>query len=156
MKCYKARWILTSTGEVLENKALVVDEGKFVDIIDIEDASKFEEKYVYCKDMPVGLYKDESSFFDPIYISAVFKYSNKNIWRERQMKIFLKNESEKSIIIQLDNTQLTLIPDSGKYVEAENMKFLDEYVTYVVNEIKDVIQSREYMRNTCRPRSCLL
>lgn len=40
---------------------------------------KFEEKYVYCKDMPEGLYKDESSFFDPIYISAVFKYSNKNI-----------------------------------------------------------------------------
>ena len=38
------------------------------------------------------------------------------------MKIFLKNESEKSIIIQLDNTQLTLIPDSGKYVEAENTK----------------------------------
>ena len=46
MKCYKARWILTSTGEVLENKALVVDEGKFVDIIDIEETSKFEEKYV--------------------------------------------------------------------------------------------------------------
>ena len=46
MKCYKARWILTSTGEVLENKALVVDEGKFVDIINIDDASKFEEKYV--------------------------------------------------------------------------------------------------------------
>lgn len=38
------------------------------------------------------------------------------------MKIFLKNESEMSIIIQLDNTHLTLIPDSGKYVEAENTK----------------------------------
>lgn len=46
MKCYKARWIITSTGEVLENKAIVVDEGKFVDIIPIEDASKFDEKYV--------------------------------------------------------------------------------------------------------------
>lgn len=40
---------------------------------------KFEEKYVYCKDMPEGLFKDENSFFDPNYISAVFKYSNKNI-----------------------------------------------------------------------------
>lgn len=40
---------------------------------------KFEEKYVYCKDMPEGLFKDRSSFFDPNYISAVFKYSNKNI-----------------------------------------------------------------------------
>ena len=46
MKCYKARWILTSTGEVLENKALVVDEGKFVDIISVEDAEKFPEKIV--------------------------------------------------------------------------------------------------------------
>lgn len=33
MKCYKSRWILTSTGEILENCALVVDEGKIVDII---------------------------------------------------------------------------------------------------------------------------
>ena len=46
MKCYKARWILTSTGEVLENMALVVDEGKFVDIIPNEQTSKFEEKFV--------------------------------------------------------------------------------------------------------------
>lgn len=40
---------------------------------------KFEEKYVYCKDMPEELFKDRNSFFDPNYISAVFKYSNKNI-----------------------------------------------------------------------------
>lgn len=46
MKCYKAKWILTSTGEVLENKALIVDEGKFIDIIDFDEASKFEEKYI--------------------------------------------------------------------------------------------------------------
>ena len=46
MKCYKSRWIITSTGEVLENMALVVDEGKFVDIIPNSDTSKFEEKIV--------------------------------------------------------------------------------------------------------------
>lgn len=46
MKCYKSRWILTSTGEVLENMALVVDEGKFVEIIPNAETSKFEEKYV--------------------------------------------------------------------------------------------------------------
>ncbi len=40
---------------------------------------KFEEKYVYCKDMPVDLYKDSNSFFEHNYISAVFRYSNKNI-----------------------------------------------------------------------------
>lgn len=36
------------------------------------------------------------------------------------MQIFLKNESDKSIIIQLGNTKLTLIPNAGKYIEAEN------------------------------------
>ncbi len=45
MKCYKARWILTSENEVLENMALVVDEGKIVDIIP-NDSVNFEEKYV--------------------------------------------------------------------------------------------------------------
>ena len=40
---------------------------------------KFEENYVYCKGMPEELFKDRSSFLDPNYISAVFKYSNKNI-----------------------------------------------------------------------------
>lgn len=46
MKCYKSRWILTSTGEVLENMALVVDEGKFLEIIPNSETSKFAEKYV--------------------------------------------------------------------------------------------------------------
>lgn len=42
-------------------------------------SEKFEENYVYCKGMPEELFKDRNSFFDPIYISAVFKYSSKNI-----------------------------------------------------------------------------
>ncbi len=50
----------------------------FNKVVDKTD-EKFEEKFVYCKDMPEGLFKDRSSFFDPTYISAVFKYSNKNI-----------------------------------------------------------------------------
>lgn len=38
---------------------------------------KFEENFVYCKGMPEDLYKDENSFFDHNYISAVFEYSTK-------------------------------------------------------------------------------
>lgn len=38
---------------------------------------KFEESFVYCKDMPEGIYKDESSYFDSNYISAVFRYSTR-------------------------------------------------------------------------------
>lgn len=45
MKCYKAKWILTSTGEVLEDKAIVVDEGKIIGIIPHSEVN-FEAKYV--------------------------------------------------------------------------------------------------------------
>lgn len=46
MKCYKTKWIITCAGNVLEDMALVVDEGKFIDIIPNGETSKFEEKYV--------------------------------------------------------------------------------------------------------------
>lgn len=40
---------------------------------------KVNDKFVYCKNMPEDLYKDESSYFDSNYISAVFRYSTKAI-----------------------------------------------------------------------------
>lgn len=45
MKCYKAKWILTSTDQVLEDMAIVVDEGKIIDIIPNSEVN-FDEKYV--------------------------------------------------------------------------------------------------------------
>lgn len=45
MKCYKAKWVLTSLGEVLKDMAIVVDEGKIIDIIPNSDVN-FEEKYI--------------------------------------------------------------------------------------------------------------
>lgn len=45
MKCYKSKWILTSEDQVLEDMALVVDEGKIIDIIPNRQVN-FEEKYV--------------------------------------------------------------------------------------------------------------
>lgn len=45
MKCYKSKWILTSNQEVLEDMAIVVDEGKIIDIIPNSNVD-FEEKYV--------------------------------------------------------------------------------------------------------------
>lgn len=44
MKCYKSKWILTSD-EVLEDMAIVVDEGKIIDIIPNSQVN-FEEKFV--------------------------------------------------------------------------------------------------------------
>lgn len=40
---------------------------------------KYEENFVNCKNMPENLYKDESSYFDCDYISAVFKYSTRSV-----------------------------------------------------------------------------
>ena len=45
MKCYKAKWILTSANEVLRDMAIVVDEGKIIDIIPNSEVN-FEEKCV--------------------------------------------------------------------------------------------------------------
>ena len=45
MKCYKVKWILTSVGEVLRDMALVVDEGKIIDLIPHSQIN-FEEKYI--------------------------------------------------------------------------------------------------------------
>ena len=45
MKCYKSKWILTSNQEVLEDMAIVVDEGKIIDIIPNSQVN-FEEKYI--------------------------------------------------------------------------------------------------------------
>lgn len=45
MKCYKAKWILTSADKVLEDMAIVVDEGKIIDIIPNAEVN-FDEKNV--------------------------------------------------------------------------------------------------------------
>lgn len=45
MKCYKAKWILTSKDEVLRDMAIVVDEGKIIDIIPNSEVN-FDEKYI--------------------------------------------------------------------------------------------------------------
>ena len=45
MKCYKAKWILTSSDKVLRDMAIVVDEGKIIDIIPNSEVN-FDEKYV--------------------------------------------------------------------------------------------------------------
>lgn len=77
-------WLILSTIKKLVNRvgktADKFFDSKLFDKTMDKANEKFEEKFVYCKDMPEDLYKDENSFFDPVYISAVFKYSNKNIW----------------------------------------------------------------------------
>lgn len=69
MKCYKSRWILTSTGEVLENFALVVDEGKITDIIPQTDVDLAPE---YIKDFG-------NSVITPGFVDLFTQYQYTNV-----------------------------------------------------------------------------
>ncbi len=50
---------------------------KILDRLFDKHADKIDDAITNCKNMPEGLYKDESSYFDNEYISAVFKFSTK-------------------------------------------------------------------------------
>lgn len=67
--------IIDATGKAAEKVLSSKTFDKAMDKVN----EKFEESFVYCKDMPEGIYKDESSYFDSNYISAVFRYSTKAI-----------------------------------------------------------------------------
>ena len=67
--------IIDATGKAAEKVLSSKAFDKAMDKVN----EKFEENFVYCKDMPEGIYKDESSYFDSNYISAVFRYSTKAI-----------------------------------------------------------------------------
>lgn len=70
MKCYKSKWILTSEDQVLEDMALVVDEGKIIDIIPNSQVN-FEEKYV----KELGNAVITPGFID---LLTQFQYTNEN------------------------------------------------------------------------------
>ncbi len=82
MKCYKAKWILTSEDGVLENMALVVDEGKIIDIIPNHEVN-FEEKYV--KDLG-------NAVITPGFVDMLtqFQYTNENDSKPDNLKNILK------------------------------------------------------------------
>ncbi len=82
MKCYKAKWILTSEDSVLEDYALVVDEGKIIDIIPNKDVS-FEEKYV----KELGNAVITPGFVD---LFTQFQYTDENITKPHGIKNTLK------------------------------------------------------------------
>ena len=85
MKCYKAKWILTSADEVLRDMAIVVDEGKIIDIIP-KGSVNFDEKYV--KDLG-------NAVITPGFIDLLTQYQytdileqNPNDFKRRLKKFF--------------------------------------------------------------------
>lgn len=82
MKCYKAKWILTSAGKVLEDMAIVVDEGKIIDIIPNAEVN-FDEKNV--KDLG-------NAVITPGFIDLLtqFQYTNVGTAKPQSLKNKIK------------------------------------------------------------------
>ena len=83
MKCYKARWILTSNDEVLENKAILVDEGKIAGIISFDEINLKDE---LVKDL--GNAVVTPGFID---LFTQYQYTNVNTPKPKNLKNKLKN-----------------------------------------------------------------
>ena len=83
MKCYKAKWILTSEDKVLEDYAIVVDDGKITAIIPNSEVN-FEEKNV--KDLG-------NSVITPGFIDMLTQYQYTDIGRAKPKS--LKNTLKK-------------------------------------------------------------
>mgnify|MGYP003291759415 CR=1 FL=1 len=64
-----------SLRKLARNLAVMISPEKAVD----KASKKYEENFVNCKNMPENLYKDENSYFDCVYIAAVFKYSTRTV-----------------------------------------------------------------------------
>ena len=94
MKCYKAKWILTSEDNVLKDSAIVVDEGKIIDIIPNNQVN-FEEKYV----KELGNAVITPGFIDML---TQVQYTDENITKPCGIKNILKN----FLLISVVNTHL--------------------------------------------------
>jgi len=124
MKCYKSKWIITGEDGVLENMALVVDEGKIVDIIPNNEVN-FDEKYV--KDLG-------NSVVTPGFIDLMtqFQYTDITSFKPKSFK----NKIKKLIsTLRLKDTFAGVKPDEYSYKWA---KILSKY--FIMNR-EDKIQS---------------
>lgn len=83
MKCYKAKWILTSADKVLEDMAIVVDEGKIIDIIPNAEVN-FDEKNV--KDLG-------NAVITPGFIDLLTQFQYTNVGEAKPQS--LKNKIKK-------------------------------------------------------------
>lgn len=83
MRAYKAKWIITSEGEPLENHYMIVDEGKVVDILPYEKVN-FDE-LVKVKDF--GNVVITPGF---VNLFAQLQYTDINKYRSKTLKSALK------------------------------------------------------------------
>ena len=134
MKCYKSKWILTSENEILEDYALVVDEGKIVDLIPDSEVS-FDDRVV----KELG-----SAVITPGFVDMLtqFQYTNSGHYGvnnpKNKIKKFFLNLNKKYTFagVKPDNYSLKWANILTDYYAADRGQKLDSFKTGVTESIK--------------------
>ena len=134
MKCYKSKWILTSENEILEDYALVVDEGKIVDLIPNSEVS-FDDRVV--KDLG-------NAVITPGFVDMLtqFQYTNSGHYGinnpKNKIKKFFLNLNKKYTFagVKPDNYSLKWANILTDYYAADRGQKLDSFKTGVTESIK--------------------
>ena len=141
MKCYKSKWIITATGEVLENMALVVDEGKFVDIIPNDRTDKF---------IPDKELKDLGNcVVTPGFVDLLTQYQYTDVGKIKPNSI--KNKIKK-FFKTLDKNYTFAGVKSDNYSRKWANVFCDYYVfdrSQKIQSFKDGVQASVKAGTTC-------
>ncbi len=133
MKCYKAKWILTSENTILKDTALVVDEGKIVNLIPNSDVN-FDTKHV--KDL--GNAVITPGFID---LMTQFQYTNTGKTRpsciKNKIKHFFRNFSKNYNFagVKPDNYSLkwaNILTHYFAFDRSEKLKSFDDGVTMAI------------------------
>ena len=90
MKCYKSKWILTSEGEILEDYAIVVDEGKIIDILPNSEV-KFDDEEKIVKEL--GNAVITPGFID---LFTQYQYTDVSSTKPKGLKNKIKNRKSSS------------------------------------------------------------
>ena len=129
MKCYKAKWILTSEDKILEDTALIVDEGKIVNLIPNSEVN-FDAKYV--KDLG-------NAVITPGFIDLLTQFQYTNVGKTKpnclknKLKRFFKNFSKNYNFagVKADNYSLkwaNILTQYFSFDRSEKLKSFDEGV----------------------------
>lgn len=129
MKCYKAKWILTSEDKILEDTALVVDEGKIVNLIPNSEVN-FDAKYV--KDLG-------NAVITPGFIDLLTQFQYTNVGKTKpnclknKLKRFFKNFSKNYNFagVRADNYSLkwaNILTQYFSFDRSEKLKSFDDGV----------------------------
>ncbi len=136
MKCYKAKWILTAEGEILENHAIVVDEGKIIDILPNCDV-KFDDEEKIVKELG-------NAVITPGFIDLFTQYqytdlnSSKPRCLKRKVKKFLQTVAKKYTFagVKPDNYSLKWANILSDYFSMDRNEKIASFKHGIIESVK--------------------